>query len=77
MKVIYAKRAQNDLETILGRLEAISLDGANSVASRIERAIRVLELNPGSGRMHREKDRVRMFPVGRHPYVIYHSHRAR
>jgi toxin ParE1/3/4 len=72
MKVRYTERALDNLWSISRTIRLESLAGADAVAQRIERTVKLIAQHPGAGRVHRQKDGIRRLAIGRHPYTIYY-----
>ena len=70
MKVRFARRAQRDLESILGYLTEHNPKGARGVIHALQVTISLIEHFPESGRLAGEEG-VRVLPVGRYPYLVY------
>ncbi len=72
MRVRYTARALDDLWTISRTIRRESPTGAEAVAMRIERTVKLISLHPGAGRVHRKKDGIRRLAIGRYPYTVYY-----
>jgi toxin ParE1/3/4 len=72
MTVRYARRAVADLAEIGDFIAGRSRKSADAVVNRIRASISLLETLPRMGRPTDDAD-IRMFPVVRHPYLVYYE----
>jgi plasmid stabilization system protein ParE len=72
MKVRYSRRAVADLIGIADYIRAHNPQAAEAVEKRIRASIRRLETFPFGGR-RTEDPTIRMFPIGRYPYLVFYE----
>jgi toxin ParE1/3/4 len=72
MRVRYTERALDNLWSISRTIRLESLAGADAVAQRIERTVRLIAQHSGAGRVHRKNDGIRRLAIGRYPYTVYY-----
>jgi addiction module RelE/StbE family toxin len=72
MKVRYSRRAVADLIGIADYIRAHNPQAAEAVEKRIRASIRRLETFPFGG-CRTEDPTIRMFPIGRYPYLVFYE----
>lgn len=75
MRLRYSRRAQNDIAQIHDYIAKHNKSAATAVVRQIQATSELLARYPGLGR---ETDiaGVRVFPIARYPYLVYHQVRG-
>jgi toxin ParE1/3/4 len=72
VKLRYAPRAHADIADIYEYIAQHNAGAATSVVRQIRLTSRLLARHPGLGR-ETDIPGVRVFPIARYPYLVYHS----
>jgi plasmid stabilization system protein ParE len=71
VRLRYAPRALADIDEIFNYISRHSVSGATAVVRQIRAATELLARYPGLGRETSRPD-VRVFPIARYPFLVYH-----
>ena len=71
MKLRYSPRARNDIDRIYDYIAQRNRAAATAVVRQIRSTSELLARHPGLGR-ETDISGVRVFPIARYPYLVYH-----